>query len=231
MNHTLKTSANRPMLARLATNLKIVGLLVAGSVALSLAPILAPSAVQAQAPASTDMARAVEALRSISTLRADFTQRADNGQQVSGVLSLKRGGKIRFAYQRSYPVQITSDGKALTIVDSAVNQIQRWPIGNSPLGALLDPAKDVTRYGSLLPSYEPSTVTVRVVDRSHPEYGTMMLVFEKKPSAPGGLELAAWQTIDAQNRRTSVRLSGHQYGLALSDDLFRFVDPRARPHK
>jgi outer membrane lipoprotein-sorting protein len=49
--------------------------------------------------------------------------------------------------------------------------------------------------------------------------------------APGGLELLGWQTLDAQNRRTTVRLSNHQYGLGLSDDLFRYLDVRARPHK
>jgi outer membrane lipoprotein-sorting protein len=61
--------------------------------------------------------RAADALRAIATLRADFVQSSDNGQQVSGTLSLKRPGKIRFQYQRGYPVQIYSDGKALTIVD------------------------------------------------------------------------------------------------------------------
>ncbi len=204
-----------------------MGLLVAGPAALSLA-----LPAWASAGATTgEMAQAVAALRGIDTLRANFTQRADNGQQVSGVLSLKRGGKIRFQYQRGYPVQITADGKALTIVDSDVNQIQRWPIGNSPLGALLDPAKDVTRYGTLLPAFEPDTVSIRVADRSHPEYGTMVLVFAKKAGAPGGLQLEGWQTLDAQSRRTSVRLTGHQYGVALGDDLFRFIDPRARPHK
>ena len=200
-----------------------MGLLVAGPAALSLAPVAYAD--------SGELAQAVAALRGITTLRADFVQRADNGQQVSGVLSLKQGGKIRFQYQRGYPVQITSDGRALTIVDSDVNQIQRWPIGNSPLGALLDPAKDVTRYGTVLPAFEPNTISVRVADRSHPEYGTMVLAFSRKAGAPGGLQLEGWQTLDAQSRRTSLRLTGHQYGVALGDDLFRFIDPRARPHK
>jgi hypothetical protein len=49
-----------------------------------------------------------------------------------------------------------------------VNQTQRWPIGNSPLGALLDPAKDVTRYGHALPSLEANTLNIRVEDRAMP---------------------------------------------------------------
>jgi outer membrane lipoprotein-sorting protein len=228
MNRMMNLFANRPTLRYRALSLAL-GLLVVGSAALSLCP---PAAVAAPAEPAPDLTHAIAALRGIATLRADFVQRSDaGGQQVTGVLSLKRGGKIRFQYQRGYPVLIISDGRALTIIDSEVNQIQRWPIGNSPLGALLDPAKDVSRYGSLLPGFGPNAVNVRVEDRSHPEYGVMTLTFVRKPSAPGGLELEGWQTQDAQNRRTAIRLTNHQYGGALSDELFRFIDPRARPHK
>ena len=210
-----------PLIGRLA-----VGLLVAGPAALSLAP--APALAQP----SAGVAEAAQALRAITTLRADFVQRGDStGQQVSGVLSLKRGGKIRFAYQRGYPVLIVSDGHALSIIDSEVNHTQRWPIGNSPLGALLNPAKDVTQYGHLLPSLDAHSVTIRVADPAHPEYGVMILTFAHKPAAPGGLELVGWQTQDAQNRRTTIRLSNHQYGAPLGDDLFTYIDSRARPHK
>jgi len=189
-----------------------LGLLVAGPAAFLLAPITAQAT-----PA--DVQSAANALRAITTLRADFTQRAENGQQVSGTLSLKRGGKIRFAYQRGYPVEISSDGKALTIIDTAVNQIQ------------LDPTRDVTRYGTALPAFDANTLSIRVEDRAHPEYGSLILAFARKASAPGGLELLGWQALDAQNQRTTMRLANHQYGVAISDDLFRFTDPRARPHK
>ena len=228
MNRMMNFLANRPTLRRGASCLAL-GLLVVGPAALSLCP---PVARAAPAEPAADLGHAIAALRGIATLRADFVQRSEAaGQQVTGVLSLKRGGKIRFQYQRGYPVLIVSDGRALTIIDSEVNQIQRWPIGNSPLGALLDPAKDVSRYGTLLPGFGPNAVNIRVEDRSHPEYGVMTLTFVRKPSAPGGLELEGWQTQDAQNRRTAIRLTNHQYGGALSDELFRFIDPRARPHK
>jgi len=208
-----------PLIGRLA-----VGLLVAGPAALSLIP--------APAMAQSSVEQAAQALRAITTLRADFIQRGEaSGQQVSGVLSLKRGGKIRFQYQRGYPVQIISDGRALSILDSELGNTQRWPIGNSPLGALLNPAKDVTQYGTVLPAPDSHSLVIRVEDRKHPEYGVMILTFAHLASAPGGLELVGWQTLDAQNRRTTIRLSNHHYGVALGDDLFTYIDTRARPHK
>lgn len=203
-----------------------MGLLVAGPAALSLVAAT-PAMAAATANSAAQIDQAVAALRGIETLRANFVQRSDaTGQQVTGVLSLKRPGKIRFQYQRGYPVLIISDGKALTIVDSEVKQTQRWPIGKSPLGALLNPTRDVAQYGSLLPSLDANVTNIRVADREHPEYGVMVLSFAHTPGAPGGLELVGWQTVDAQNRRTTIILSGHQYGVALGDDLFRYLDVR-----
>ena len=69
--------------------------------------------------------------------------------------------------------------------------MQRWPIKNSPLGALLDPTRDVGKYGRLVPSGNPKVVSVEVRDSAHPEYGVITLVFVRKPGAPGGLELSS----------------------------------------
>ena len=177
------------------------------------------------------MTQAIAALRAISTMRADFTQTDANGQRLTGVLTLKRPGRIRFQYAPGVPMLIIADGHALIMIDSAVNQLQRWPIGNSPLGALLDPGRDVTRFGTLQPMLDSNVIGVEVRDRGHPEYGALTLVFMRKPSAPGGLELTGWVTIDSQNSRTVIRLANQRYGMAVPDELFRYLDTRARPHK
>lgn len=205
---------------------------VLAALSLCLAGAPAP-ALAGPAPAATpaDLDHAVAALRGISTLRADFVQTDGNGQRSKGVLSLKKGGKIRFQYAPGNPLLVLSDGHALFVIDSEVHQVQRWPINNSPLGALLDPNRDVARYGTLRPTGDASLVSIEVKDKGHPEYGIMTLVFVRKADAPGGLELTAWFTMDAQGRRTIIQLSGHRYGVALGDELFRYLDTRARPHK
>jgi len=185
--------------------------------------VIAPAA--AQAPAA-ELNQAVAALRGISTLRANFVQTDRNGQALRGVLTLKRPGRIRFQYQPGIPMLVVSDGSALTLVDYEVRQVQRWPIRNSPLGALLDPNRDVARYGRLIPTGDRNVISIEVRDRAHPEFGVITLIFVRKASAPGGLELASWVALDSQNKRTTVRLSGHQYGVAVADNAFRFNDPR-----
>lgn len=181
---------------------------------------------QAQAPAAT-LAQAVAALRGISTMTADFTQTDRNGQRVSGVLTLKRPGKIRFQYEQGVPMLIVSDGRSLNMIDYEVRQVQRWPIGNSPLGALLDPNRDVSRFGTLQPTTDPNVVSIEVRDRAHPEYGVITLIFVRRASAPGGLELTSWVALDSQNRRTTIRLSNQRYGAAVADSAFRWNDPRS----
>ncbi len=173
-----------------------------------------------------DLDKAVAALRSISTMKADFVQTDRNGQSVSGVMTLKRPGKIRFQYEKSVPMLVVSNGKSMYLVDYEVNQVQRWPISNSPLGALLDPSRDVKRYGRLVPTSHPDVVSVEVKDTKHPEYGVITLIFARDSAAPGGLRLTHWVALDAQNHRTTVRLANHRYGVAVADSAFTFRDPR-----
>jgi outer membrane lipoprotein-sorting protein len=215
MNRTFKTLRNCVSAAGLA------------ALCIPALSVSAPAVAQAPAP----LAQVVEALRGISTLKADFTQTDRSGQTVSGVLTLKRPGKIRFQYQKGVPMLIVGDGKALTLIDYEVRQVQRWPIGNSPLGAILDPKRDVASFGTLKPTGNPNVISVEVRDRKHPEYGIITLIFVRKASAPGGLELTTWVSLDSQNKRTTVRLSKQQYGMAVPDSAFRWNDPRLKTRR
>jgi len=210
----LSSKSNRPIRAALALSL---------AVALPVCAILAPTPVVA---AEGDLDRAVAALRGISTMKADFVQTDRSGQTVRGVMTLKRPGKIRFQYEKGVPMLVVSNGKSMYMVDYEVNQVQRWPIKNSPLGALLDPSRDVKRYGKLVPTNHPDVVSVEVRDKKRPEFGVITLIFARDASAPGGLRLTHWVALDSQNHRTTVRLSNQHYGVAVADNAFTFRDPR-----
>ena len=202
-------------------------LLAALVVCVPASPSPAAQAQTSLAPAvETDLDGAVNALRQIDAMQASFTQADRSGNRVSGTMTLKRPGRIRFQYAPGIPMLIVSDGAAMTFVDYETRQVQRWPIRNSPLGALLDPGRDVKKYGRLIPTGDSAWVVIEVRDRSHPEYGVITLRFLRKASAPGGLELVGWISLDAQNRQTAITLSGHRYGIAVADNFFRYNDPR-----
>lgn len=210
----LHKTTTRPIRAALALTL---------GAAVPAAFLAAPVSVSA---AEGDLDTAVAALRGISTMTADFTQTDRNGATIPGKLYLKRPGKIRFEYAPSAKMLVVSNGKSLYLIDYEVRQVQRWPIGNSPLGALLDPSRDVKAYGRLMPTENPAVVSVEVKDRKRPEYGVITLIFIRDAASPGGLRLTNWVALDAQNQRTTVRLSNQRYGEEIADSTFTFTDPR-----
>jgi outer membrane lipoprotein-sorting protein len=200
----------------------------AGALALGLAPALPASLAPAPLAAQTggQLDAVVGALRAIATMRADFTQTDRAGNVAAGVMTLKRPGKIRFDYGKDSDLLVISNGKSLYVVDYEVNQVERWPIGNSPLGALFDPERDVKRYGKLIATGNPDVISVEVRDPKKPEFGMINLIFVRKPSAPGGWQLTHWVALDAQNHRTRVQLSNQRYGVPVADSTFTFRDPR-----
>jgi outer membrane lipoprotein-sorting protein len=201
---------------------------IAAEVAFALpVTLLAPVTPAAAISNDEELDQVVAALRGISTMRADFTQTDRNGKTVRGVLTIKRPGKIRFEYEKGVNMLIVSDGRALTMIDYDVNQKQRYPIGSSPLGALLDPSRDVKKYGTVIPTGNPDVYSIQVKDAKKPEYGVITLIFIKDAASPGGLKLTSWVALDAQNQRTTVRLSNQQYGIAVPDSLFSYREPNA----
>lgn len=192
--------------------------------------IAAPAALVAVptpvAAAEGDLDRAVAALRGISTMKADFTQTDRKGQTVSGEMTLKRPGKIRFQYEDGVPLLLVSNGQSFTMIDYEVNQVERWPISESPLGALLDPSRDVKKYGKLVSTGHSDVISVEVRDPNKPQFGVITLIFTRDSSAPGGLQLTNWVALDAQNNRTTVRLRNHRYGISVPDSAFTYKDPR-----
>ena len=190
--------------------------------------ILVPAAPVA---AQSQLGSAVEAIRGISTMQADFVQTDRQGRSVSGVMTLKRPGKIRFEYQKDVNMLIVSNGKSLTMIDYDVNQVQRWPIKDSPLGALLDPNRDIARYGKLIPTGDPNVISVEVRDLKRPEYGVITMIFVRNASAPGGWQLTNWVALDSQNNRTTVKLRNHRYGMAVNEKSFSYDDPRKRSRR
>ncbi|HEX8444664.1 MAG TPA: outer membrane lipoprotein carrier protein LolA [Allosphingosinicella sp.] len=188
------------------------------------AALLAPVALSAQA--ASPLSQVSAHLKAVGTMTANFSQSGRNGQTLQGVLTMKQPGKARFQYGRGIPLLIVADGRRLTMIDYQVKQVSGWPIGNSPLAVLLDPNKDLSRVAKVIPSGDPRVLLVQARDPKRPEFGTITLAFAKVPSGPAGLMLTGWTSIDAQKNRSTVKLSGHRFNVAVADSAFTFVDPR-----
>lgn len=200
-----------------------------GNFARALVPVAIVATAAAPAPAATgDLQRVEASLAATSSMTANFLQTDGKGRQMAGTLSLKRPGKIRFAYGGGVNMLLVANGKTLNFIDYDVGQKSSWPIAKSPLAVLLSPNPDLDRIARILPSDHKNVVVVRARDARRPEFGTLILAFIRDGSAPGGLRLEGWTAIDAQNKKTTVKLSNQRYNIAVPDSAFTFAEPKRK---
>ncbi|GAA4008415.1 hypothetical protein GCM10022280_01430 [Sphingomonas swuensis] len=202
--------------------LRLSARLLAPAAALTLA---APAAIAQSADPIRQVEQSLAATRSMT---ATFVQTDGRGRAMNGNLSLKRPGKIRFEYGRGANMLLVGDGRNLTFVDYDVGQKSAWPIAKSPLSVLLSPQPNLGRIARIEKQANPNIVIVRARDARRPEFGTLLLAFARNAGAPGGLMLEGWTAIDAQNKRTTVKLDGQRYNGAIAESAFTFAEPKKR---
>jgi outer membrane lipoprotein-sorting protein len=185
-------------------------------------------AAPVDAKSSGELAQVEAHLAASQSMTAQFVQTDSKNHQLSGTLQLKRPGRIRFEYGRGANMLLVANGKTLTFIDYEVGQKSSWAIAKSPLSVLLSGNPDLERIARILPTDDPRVLLVRARDSRRPEFGTMILAFVKAPGAPAGLRLEGWTAIDAQNKRTTVKLDGQRYNVAVPESAFRYPEPKKR---
>ena len=193
----------------------------------ALVPI-AVVAMAAPAQAQTGDISKVEAhLSQVQSMTANFRQSDQKGRTSSGTLQLKRPGRIRFEYSGGDLLLVGTGGK-LWFLDYAVGQSNNWSLSKTPLGILLSANPDIRRIARIMPQSDPRILMGRARDARRPEFGTLILAFVRSPGSPGGLMLEGWTAIDAQNKRTTVKLDNQRYNVGVPDSAFSFKMPTKR---
>jgi outer membrane lipoprotein-sorting protein len=192
---------------------------------------LAPVAIVAMAaPAQAqenDLAKVEAHLAQVQSMTANFRQTDQKGRSSAGTLQLKRPGRIRFEYSGGDLLLIGTGGK-LWFLDYTVGQSNSWTLSKTPLGILLSANPDIERIAKIMPQSDPRIMLVRARDARRPEFGTLILAFVRSPGAPGGLMLEGWTAIDAQNKRTTIKLDSQRYNVGVPDSAFNFEMPKKR---
>ena len=196
----------------------------------ALAPNAAMAMLAAPAVAATnpDLARVEAHLAASQSMTANFVQTDSRNRSMRGTLQIKRPGRIRFEYGAGANMLLVGNGKTLTFVDYEVGQKSSWPVAKSPLSVLLASNPDLQRIATVVPTKDARVLLIRARDARRPEFGTILLGFVRNPAAPGGLLLEGWTAIDAQNKRTTVKLDGQRYNVAVAENAFVFAEPKKR---
>ena len=195
-----------------------------------LAPIAAVAMIATPAVAATnpDLVRVEAHLAASQSMTANFIQTDSKNRALRGKLQIKRPGRIRFEYGGGANMLLVGNGKTLTFVDYEVGQKSSWPVAKSPLSVLLSTSPDLQRIARVVPTKDPRVLLVRARDARRPEFGTILLGFVRSPASPGGLLLEGWTAIDAQNKRTTVKLDSQRYNVAVGENAFTYPEPKNR---
>ena len=161
-------------------------------------------------------------LRAVDTMTASFTQSDRRGRTLTGTLTIRRPGHVRFDYGGSANMLIVGDGHALTFIDYDVGQRQRWPINDSPLSVLLNPDQDLARFARVVQN-DAQVLMIEARDTRRREFGTITIAFAKVAGAPGrpepaGLEHArrAEQPHHGAALQPALQRAGRRHRLPLS---------------
>ena len=190
----------------------------------------------AHAQSLDEVIRGLEGAYSRMTdLKADFAQSSFNKSlnqtiPAQGVVSLKRGGKLRWEYSEPTKQEIVSDGKTLWVYTPSLNQVNTGPAPESlsgPAGSFLAGLGKVREH-----------FTVRFLNPAQPRDadGNVALDLTPKQSLPtlSRLILAVdpkqWEVrkavvYDQFENTVSMRFTKVTMNGGLPDKLFTFVPP------
>lgn len=193
--------------------------LTAAILALSLAAplgagVLAP--VPAQAQASQAAQAVADRFSSVRSMTGSFVQFDAAGNQSEGTFYLERPGKIRFDYS-GQPLRVISDGDQVAINNRRLNTWDLYPLSQTPMALLLNQRIDLGAANIQDIQQTSELITIVMADRSR--FGgnsRITMMFD-----PNTYELRQWTVRDAQNRDTTVIISGVQEGVNLDPAMFQ----------
>lgn len=177
----------------------------------------APRALSASDKADLDRVSAY--LTALGDLQGSFLQVGPDGSLAEGKFYLRRPGRLRFEYTPPTQMLVVADGTWVAVKDG-FSAVQRYPIGSTPLGILLD--KNVNIEGEVqvrAVERQPGVLRITVADRSDGAAGELTLVFDEP-----NLQLRQWVVTDAQGLQTTVALRNTQSGIKADNALFVLAD-------
>lgn len=178
------------------------------AVALASQPVLAQD--------GRDLARISAYLNSISTLEGEFVQVDPDGVLSEGQFYIHRPGRIRFEYRQPNPALVIADGFWVGVVDKRYDQVNRYPLNETPLNLILKDDIDLANEGAVK-RIERSDGQMRIVaqDPQRRDSGSITMVFADNP-----LELRQWIVDDTQGRATTVALSSTRANIPAAPENF-----------
>ena len=173
-------------------------------------------------PALADQKLSLDALsaylNTIQTAQSEFTQFNEDGSKSTGMLYIKRPGRMRFEYAPPNSGVVIAGSGAVILHDKKSNQPpETYPLKRTPLNLILARKVDLGQAKMVMShSFDGTFTVVRAQDPKDPEIGFIDLMFSANPIA-----LKQWVITNEQGTRTAVVLNGLTPGVTLPDSMFQ----------
>ncbi|MCY4303211.1 MAG: outer membrane lipoprotein carrier protein LolA [Aestuariivita sp.] len=156
-------------------------------------------------------------LNSFRTAEAKFVQINDDGTLSSGMLYIKRPGRLRIEYDLPDRMLVVAGGGAVVIFDPKSNSgSQTFPLRRTPLSIILARTVDLENADMVTHhEFDGESTIVTAQDPQNPQYGNLRIIFSSDP-----IELSEWVVTDGAGEQTMVYLQQFQTGKNYSDLLF-----------
>ncbi|MES1991884.1 MAG: outer membrane lipoprotein carrier protein LolA [Pseudomonadota bacterium] len=175
----------------------------------------AKSAITLSDSDRADIDRVSTYLSGLANMQGNFLQVGPDGSLAEGRFYLRRPGRLRFEYSPPEKILVVADGTWVAVKDG-YSATQRYPLGATPLGILLEDHVNLgTEVRILGVERQPGSLRVKLADKSGNAPGDITLVFDE-PS----LQLRQWVVTDAQGLQTTVALRSIQNGIRADNGLF-----------
>ena len=158
-----------------------------------------------------------EYLTNLKLLKANFFQVNADGSESSGIILLKRPGRMRFEYDKPDKTLVLVAAGALAIFDPKGDQEpMTYPVKNNPISLLLNSEIDLINSGIVSNYMEASEEAVLIIrDPITPESGSVELLF-----AGAQPELKKFTVKNENGTSTSIALEDNEYPKNINDNLF-----------
>jgi outer membrane lipoprotein-sorting protein len=151
------------------------------------------------------------------TMEGDFIQFGPHGEQSEGIFHISRPGKIRFQYKPPVKLDVISDGKNVSVLNTRTMTQDFYPLNKTPLRYLLADNIDLSAPGLVDEvRMEPDLIAIVIVEKSKLVNGKLTLVFDRN-----SYELKQWIVTDAQGLNTSVAVYNVTTGKNSDPALFK----------
>ena len=156
-------------------------------------------------------------LSTINTLVGQFVQVGPDGTKSEGQFYIAKPGRVRFEYDPPNPIDITADGRLVSVRNRKLDTQDLFPLSQTPLRFLLSDRIDLRRETNVVGVYADNLFATVVIEEKQPLIGTsrLMMMFDVK-----SLQLKQWTVTDAQGFDTTVAVSNLDQSTRPDPSLF-----------